>query len=204
MATANGSDKRILKRAKARKLLMERGLSLMALRGIHACKVEDITNGAGLGKGTFFTHFESKDHFTALLLDMVLTDLARRVRPLKLTPTDAESLMSGVGAVHLRYFQLRPEAASLVCQACLLDKGSPAGEMARGRLDEHVEFLAGMLAPAAEALSWPDDRLRELGLMVLSNSAGYFWFKGTLELPDTPAELLDRLGRVLARGLSRN
>lgn len=202
MVNPKESDKRARKRAKARKSLMDHGLALMAQKGVHGCKVEDITAAAGLGKGTFFTHFESKDQFTALLLDAVLTDLARRVRPLKLTPTDADSIMSGVGAVHLRYFQLRPEAASLVCQACLLARESPAAGEVRTRLEEHVDFLADMLAPAAKALSWPGDRLRELGLMILSNSAGYFWFKASLDMPDAPGELLDRLGRVLARGLS--
>ena len=202
METANNTDKRIRKRAKARKSLLENGLLLMAQRGIHHCRVEEITSAAGLGKGTFFTHFKSKDEFIASLLDQVLSDLARRVRPLKLTPTDAESLASGVGAVHLRYFQLRPEASSLVCQACLLQPDSPSGAEIRRRLEGHVDFLADMLAPAAEALFWPAGQVRELGLMILSNSAGYFWFKRALDMPDAPGELLDRLGRVLARGLA--
>ena len=90
----------------------------------------------------------------------------------------------------------------MVCQACLLEAESPAGGAVRKRLTDHVDFLADMLAPAAKALFWPREQTGELGLMILSNSAGYFWFKGALGMPDAPGELLDRLGRVLARGLA--
>jgi len=59
-----------------------------------------------------------------------------------------------------------------------------------------------MLAPAAASLGWPAERVRELALMLIATSIGFFWFGTPLELGrDTPAALLDRLGRALARGL---
>lgn len=192
------------KRRQTRNRLLEEGLALMAQRGIHACKVEEITRAAGVGKGTFFTHFKSKEEFVAVLVDQVLNDLVRRVRPLGLSPTDAESLLAGVGTVHLRYFQLRPQAAALLNQAVGLVERGEAGRAIKERLAQHLDAVAQMLTPACQPLGWPPEHARELALMVLANAVGFFYLGAPLGLGgDTPMSLLDRLGRVLARGLAR-
>lgn len=191
------------RRQAAERRLLEAGLTLMAQKGLYACKVEEITAAAGVGKGTFFTHFAGKEAFVARLVEMVLSDLARRVRPLGLMPGEPESLLAGVGGVHLRYFQLRPEAAALIVQACGLEPGGPAGDAVRAAILAHLDSLAAMLAPAAALLGWPAERGRELALMLLAQATGFFWFGHGLKiLDDVPVNLLDRMGRLLARGLA--
>lgn len=191
------------RRAQVERRLLEEGLKLMGDKGVHGCKVEEITQAAGVGKGTFFTHFANKEAYVARLVDQVLNDLTRRVRPLGLAPTDAESLLAGMGAVHLRFFQLRPEAAALIVQACGLEGAYAPDEAPVERLDGYLDLTAEMLAPACEKLGWPVERVKELALMVFANSVGFFWFGRPLGLgADTPMALLDRLGRVLARGLA--
>lgn len=192
------------KRLEASARLLEHGLALMGREGIHQTKVEEITRAAGVGKGSFFTYFGSKEAFVARLVERVLLDLGRRVRPVGLGATDPEALVSGVGAVHLRYFQLRPGAASLLCQAVgMAGEEEPAAEKVRRLLQEYVEATAEKLAPSAAALGWPADRARELALSMLALSCGLFWFGGGLGIgQDAPAALLDRLGRALARGLA--
>jgi AcrR family transcriptional regulator len=200
---APAREARKQKREDATRRLLDEGLKLIARKGLHACKVEEITKAAGVGKGTFFTHFASKEAFVARLVDQVLSDLARRVRPVGLMPTEAEALLAGVGGVHLRYFQLRPEAAALISQACVLVEDGESGQQIRARLLEHLEMVGGLVAPAAEPLGWPRDRVGDLALMLLATSCGYYWFSWTLAVgQDTPVALLDRLGRVLARGLA--
>ncbi|MBU4278022.1 MAG: TetR/AcrR family transcriptional regulator [Proteobacteria bacterium] len=192
------------RRRLAARRLSEEGLKLIARQGLAAAKVADITAAAGVGKGTFFTHWPSKDAFVADLLDQVLTDLARRVRPLGLAPTDAETLVADVSAVHLRFFQLRPEAAALINQALALDTGGQAHQAAVQRLGAHLDMVAAMIAPAGEQLGWPRKRARELALALMATAGGFFWLGGPLGLgADTPLELLDRLGRALGRGLAR-
>jgi AcrR family transcriptional regulator len=191
------------RRAQVERRLLEEGLKLMGAKGVHACKVVEITQAARVGKGTFFTHFDSKEAFVGRLAQSVLDDLARRVRPVNLAPTDAESLLAGMGAVHLRYFQLRPEAAALITQACGLVGDEAFSRTAAERMSAHLDLVAGMVAPACEQLGWPPDRVRELALMLFSTSVGFFWFGRPLDLgEDTPMALLDRLSRALARGLA--
>ncbi len=197
------SDPRPGRRAAARQRLLEAGLALMAEKGVQACKVEEITAQAGVAKGTFFTHFASKEVFVAQLVESVLDDLSRRVRPLGLTPGEPESLLGAVGSVYLRYFQLRPAAAALLVQAAGLDAGGPAGAAIRGCLAGHLEALAAMLSPAAAHLGWPADHGRELALSLLATATGFFWYGPRLGLAqEMPLNLMDRLGRMLARGLA--
>lgn len=201
--TARPPGRRQRRREEVARRLLEHGLKLVAAHGLHACKVEEITAAAGVAKGTFFNHFAGKEDFVARLVDMVLTDLARRVRPLGLSPDGAAAMLAAVGGVHLRYFQLRPEAAAVIAQACSLTESGQPGREIRARLREHLDLLGRMLAPAAEHLGWPPQRARDLGLMVLATSCGFYWLSWSLDLgQDIPAPLLDRLGRVLARGLS--
>ncbi len=198
----SAGEARRRKRQDAARRLMEEGLKLVAHKGLHACKVEEITRAAGVGKGTFFTHFPSKEAFVARLVDQVLSDLARRVRPVGLMPTEAEGLLAGVGSVHLRYFQLRPEAAALISQACALVEDGQPGQEIRARVLEHLGMVGELVAPAAEPLGWPRERVVDLALMLLATSCGFYWFSWTLAVgQDAPPALVDRLGRVLARGL---
>lgn len=190
------------RRAEVARRLREQGLELMAQRGLHACRVEEITAAAGVGKGTFFTHFASKEAFVAELVDQVLDDLARRVAPLGLNPDDAKALIAGVSAVHLRYFQLRPAAASLLVQAVSLPPDSEPGQGVAQRLGRHLDMVAEMCAAAAESLGWPRERARDLALMLLANASGFFWFGAHLGLgQDTPTGLLDKLARALGQWL---
>jgi hypothetical protein len=67
---------------------------------------------------------------------------------------------------------------------------------------EHLEMVGDLVAPAAEHLGWPRERVSDLALMLLAISCGYYWFSWTLAVgQDTPMALLDRLGRMMALGL---
>ena len=173
----------------------------MAQKGIAACRVEDITQAAGLAKGTFFTHFPGKDALVARLTKDLLDELARRVQPVGLTPTDAESLVAAVGAVHWRYFQINPSAACFLGQSCAL---AGSRQDVRELWRQYLDLVARMLAPAGEQMGWPRERALDLAFSLISASIGFFGLRGGLGLGEEfPAELSSRLALALAGGLSR-
>ena len=51
-------------------------LQLFAQRGFHNVTVEDITEAADVGKGTFFNYFESKDHVLGVMAEIQLSKVA--------------------------------------------------------------------------------------------------------------------------------
>lgn len=60
--------------------LISTGLKLLHARGFHACGVQDITEAAEVPKGTFYTHFDSKERFGADVLGRYWEQRASRAQ----------------------------------------------------------------------------------------------------------------------------
>lgn len=69
------AGRRERKSAQIRELLFRSALDLFAKKGFSETTVEDITNAADVGKGTFFNYFPSKDHILLAFGEMQLGKL---------------------------------------------------------------------------------------------------------------------------------
>src|SRR3977135_2868982 len=69
------SDRRQRRRADIRERLFLAALDLFAQKGFAETTVEDITEAADVGKGTFFNYFPSKDHILLAFGEMQLIKL---------------------------------------------------------------------------------------------------------------------------------
>jgi TetR/AcrR family transcriptional repressor of nem operon len=65
-----------------RKRLLAAGLDLIHLRGFAASGVKDITDGAGVPKGSFYAYFPSKEAFASAILDAYWVDIETRLVPI--------------------------------------------------------------------------------------------------------------------------
>ncbi|MDR3772909.1 MAG: TetR/AcrR family transcriptional regulator [Terracidiphilus sp.] len=65
-------DRRQRRAAETRLRLFRCALQLFALRGFPNVTVEDITQAADVGKGTFFNYFESKEHVLGVMAEIQL------------------------------------------------------------------------------------------------------------------------------------
>jgi len=70
-----GSNRRARRGAATRESLFRAALDLFALKGFAETTVEDITEAADVGKGTFFNYFPSKDHLLLAFSDMQIAKL---------------------------------------------------------------------------------------------------------------------------------
>ena len=71
--------------AETREALFRAALDLFARKGFTETTVEDITEAADVGKGTFFNYFPSKDHILLAFGEMQLAKLEAAVEQAKLT-----------------------------------------------------------------------------------------------------------------------
>src|ERR1700729_1595534 len=78
-STAAAPDRRQRRSSQTRERLFRAALDLFAKHGFADTTVEDITNAADVGKGTFFNYFPSKDHILIAFSDMQLGKLERFV-----------------------------------------------------------------------------------------------------------------------------
>lgn len=79
------SDRRQRRSAEIRERLFRAALALFANKGFAETTVEDITEAADVGKGTFFNYFPSKDHILIAFGEMQLGKLEAAVAELRRT-----------------------------------------------------------------------------------------------------------------------
>jgi len=73
------NNRRTRRRAELRERIFRAALDLFAKEGFAETTVEDITNAADVGKGTFFNYFPSKDHILLAFGEMQLGRLRQAV-----------------------------------------------------------------------------------------------------------------------------
>src|SRR5690349_5551308 len=65
-----------------RRRLLEAGLALVHAHGFAASGIKDITDAAGVPKGSFYAYFASKEAFAAAILDHYWSDIEARILPI--------------------------------------------------------------------------------------------------------------------------
>jgi AcrR family transcriptional regulator len=80
-----------------RQRLFRAALDLFANRGFTDTTVEDITNAADVGKGTFFNYFPSKDHILLAFAEMQLAKLQSTVEHLRTTGQSIPQFLRTLG-----------------------------------------------------------------------------------------------------------
>ena len=88
---AEGPDRRQRRSTETRERLFRAALRLFAEQGFAETTVEDITNAADVGKGTFFNYFPSKEHILIAFSDMQLSKLQATVEQMRARPEPMRS-----------------------------------------------------------------------------------------------------------------
>ena len=91
-------DRRQRRSADIRERLFHAALKLFAERGFAETTVEDITNAADVGKGTFFNYFPSKDHILLAFGEMQLGKLQEAINIAHKTNEPMPQFLRALGA----------------------------------------------------------------------------------------------------------
>jgi AcrR family transcriptional regulator len=100
MSTSRAStfpDRRQRHAAEIRERLFRAALDLFAQHGFADTTVEDITNSADVGKGTFFNYFPSKDHILLAFAEMQLAKLRSIIENLRATGEPVPQFLRTLG-----------------------------------------------------------------------------------------------------------
>jgi|SRR5690242_1662783 len=137
------SPRRVRRSAEIRERLFRSALLLFAQKGFAETTVEDITEAADLGKGTFFNYFPSKDHILMAFAEMQIRKLEVFVHDVRGTrdpmPQILRALMSRMTEEPIR----NPEIVRALIQANLTS-AAVRREMARLH-DRNRELLAELI-----------------------------------------------------------
>lgn len=90
-------DRRQRRSAEIRQRLFRAALGLFAEKGFAETTVEDITNAADVGKGTFFNYFPSKDHIVLAFGEMQLGKLEEAIQVARSTNEPMPKFLRALG-----------------------------------------------------------------------------------------------------------
>jgi AcrR family transcriptional regulator len=118
IAPANRRERQSVER---RERLFRAALDLFARKGFAETTVEDITNAADLGKGTFFNYFPSKEHILHAFGEMQLTKLKAAFEEMRSANVPVPVFMRSLGARMTQEPMRNPSIIRILLQAFLTD-----------------------------------------------------------------------------------
>lgn len=135
-----GTTRTARRRARTRVLLVEAARRLMREQGVEATSVQQITEAADVGLGTFYLHFESKVEVLAAVIADMVQDHRARVEARTVGMSDAAEIV----ATAVRY-TLHHVVQDPLWSWFLLRSGLPAQRL-REAFGEHAvgHVLAGL------------------------------------------------------------
>lgn len=116
---ASRPDRRQRRSAEIRERLFRAALALFAKKGFAETTVEDITEAADVGKGTFFNYFPSKDHILIAFGEMQLGKLEAAVAEVRRTNEPIPQFLRALGSRMTQEPTRNPEIIRAILQAYL-------------------------------------------------------------------------------------
>jgi AcrR family transcriptional regulator len=133
-------DRRKRRAAETRVRLFRSALQLFSERGFANVTVEDITEAADVGKGTFFNYFESKDHVLGVMAEI---QLGKSAESLALTADPKRSIHS---VLHHLFQRAAEEPGRSPDLARALISSFLANEGVRKIIARHMQEGRGIIA----------------------------------------------------------
>lgn len=131
-AETHGMGRRQRRAAETRVRLFRCALQLFAERGFPNVTIEEITEAADVGKGTFFNYFESKDHVLGVMAEL---QLARVKEAVKVATSGKRSICSTLHHLFLRLAQ-EPGQSPYLARAVIAS--FLASEVVRGLIEQRM------------------------------------------------------------------
>lgn len=168
---------RTQKRAtKTRKRLKQAALDIFSVKSIDAATVEEITEKAGVGKGTLYQHFEDKEEIVITLVEEAVNHLIERIRTYDKKPKDLQKMLEHLLNAHYQFFVDAGKEFILLFQGKLLLKlqSETLDELEEPYLrylKEIEDQVKGYLSPSIAPL-----KVRRLACTVAGFVFGFFSF----------------------------
>jgi AcrR family transcriptional regulator len=89
--------------------LLDAARAVFAEKGLDLTTIDDITERADVGKGTFYYHFSEKNELIAKLIDEIMRDLVQVIEQKCEGVTDLATLLDTIVGVHIDFFSNRWE-----------------------------------------------------------------------------------------------
>ena len=154
--------------------LMDAALAVFSEKGIDGTTIEDVTERADLGKGTFYRHFEGKERILIALVERAVGQLLAGIRDVKEAPNSLESVLEHLTDAHVDFFMTNYNEFVLLFQGRLMFKlQRDTGEELETPFVEYLETLQNLLAPFVPQ-KMGGQKIRRLAYALAGSVSGLF------------------------------
>lgn len=153
--SAKRPSRRERRRAEMRERIIRAALRLFSERGVAATTVEDITNEADVGKGTFFNYFPSKEDILAHLCQLQMGKIREFVSRSLDSPMPMERVLYELALILVEEFGNSPALAQNILAA--LFSSQSARQRMGSDIVEDREVLAKLMAARQDRGEIRDD-----------------------------------------------
>lgn len=161
------------RRERTRRVLMEVALGLFYEKGIYWTKIEDITEQADVGKGTFYQYFDTKEYLLAELLKHGLEQLMMRTKEAVRTAKPGPQLIRKIVEARLNFLVDNPEYLLLFHQIRgLLQLKTDASRELRELYGAHLDQLGQVVRPALNGAAKKGRSARDLAVALAAFTSG--------------------------------
>jgi len=185
-----------------RQVLLEAAQDVFAEKGMDSSTIENITERADVGKGTFYYHFEDKNEIILELLGRIMEELTEAIDVKCRDLEDLEELIDALIKAHLEFFATRMDDFILYFQgrADLTIKESYEGidEPILAYLDHIADLLDDVIMYHLQR-----NTLIRIAWAVAGFVSGYFSFAVISYEEEKLDETLEPVRKALVVGLSR-
>ncbi len=115
----------LLSRPNAKERILDAALEVFSHKGFHPATMDEIAEKAGVGKGTLYRYFETKEKLFAELMRLRLDELERRVASSIDAHDDVLTMISKYLRIYFEFFDLNQRLYRLIIQE-QLDLGKQA------------------------------------------------------------------------------
>ncbi len=190
------------RKEKTRKALLAVALELFQEKGIYWTKIEDITERADIGKGTFYQYFQTKEELLEVLLQQGLDDLLSRIEEAVRDTAPGPDLLTHIIQAKIDFHLRHKEYLLLFHQVRgLLQFRIDSMRTLRRVYESHLDRLGDLIAPALPQDDGADITAREFALALSAFTLGllthHLLFNGHGEWPKNREQIQSRLERTL-------
>jgi len=184
-----------------RRRLKEAALGVFSEKSVDAATVEDITDKAGLGKGTLYQHFEDKEEIVVTLVGEAVAHLIERIRAYESVPETLEEMLEHLLNAHYEFSVDAEEEFLLLFQGKILlklqsDTMDELEEPYMRYLKEIEEQVSIYLSPRIAPL-----KVRRLACAVAGFVFGFLSFAMIGMTSEELEKSIEPLRRVFVRSL---
>lgn len=176
LSASQQKDRAQRRASRTRRRLMDAALAMFSETGFDATRIEQITERADVGKGTFYRHFSNKDEVMVLLVNDAVDHLVERIREPMSPASTLQQVLEHLLAAHLDFFQNRTDEFLLLFQGRLyLKLQRDANAELEPPMMRYLEEIESQLSPYVVQPMNPS-KVRRLACGVAGFVSGFFSF----------------------------